>query len=58
MVLKGRNKGLYQGRLTPEKVREIRLLNGVFTHRQIGARYGISHTMVGYILRGKKWQYV
>lgn len=43
-------------KLDEKKVAEIRELNGKMTHQEIGDRYGVSHTAVGLILRGKTWK--
>lgn len=48
------------GKLTDDDVRAIRRAvdAGGSTQRQIGERYGITGTMVGYIARGRKWAHV
>jgi len=47
-----------QSKLTEEQVREIKSLAGSASHTAIGARFGVSGSMVGYILRGDFWRHV
>lgn len=46
-----------RAKLTQLQVDEIRALHaeGGLTHRQLGERYGVSGTQVGYIVRGQSW---
>jgi hypothetical protein len=57
-----RYRGERNGRskLTDDGVREIRLLAATTqtTHRQLGARFGVSATVIGHILQGKRWAHV
>lgn len=41
-------------KLTPEQVKEIRSITGK-TQREIGAMFGLDHTSIGKILRGKTY---
>lgn len=43
--------------LTVPQVAEIKRLLAlrILTHRQLGAMYGVTHTTIGYIARGKQW---
>lgn len=45
-------------KLTDRDIEGIRSLSPSHTHREIGKRYGVSHTTVGYILRGRNWSHV
>lgn len=44
-------------KLSPEKVKEIISLykNGGATHRSLGEIYGVSHSVIGRVLRGESW---
>lgn len=56
---KGRNRvGEKAGmsKLTIADVREIRKLEGLFTHKKIAANYGVSRSNIGQILSGKTWR--
>lgn len=44
-----------QTKLTAEKVMEIRKLKGKFTLKQIGNKYGVSKSTIGYIFNGQRW---
>lgn len=44
-----------QTKLTPAQVKEIRSLKGKFTLQQIGNKYGVSKTTIGYIFNGQRW---
>lgn len=63
MMRRGRNRGQFgkgekshKAKLTNEQVIEIRAANG--THREIGARFGIAHTVVTQIKNRKAWGHV
>jgi hypothetical protein len=47
-----------RAKLTQEKADEIRRLHETehLTHRELGERYGVTHTHIGYIVRGKCWK--
>ena len=51
-----RGERLPSVKLTEEDVRSIKAMDG--THREIGARFGVSHGIVGNIKRGKDWRHV
>lgn len=42
-------------RLTEDAVRQIRALKGALSEKKIAERFGVSASMIGLILRGKKW---
>lgn len=46
-----------QTKLSHEQVAEIRAAYaaGGVTHRELGARYGVSHNRIGHIVRGQAW---
>jgi hypothetical protein len=39
-----------------EKVREIRRLAGTIKNAEMGRRFGVTETQIGYILRNKQWR--
>lgn len=43
-------------KLTDDQVREIRA--STLSHRELGRRFGVTHTMVGYIKRRQSWRHV
>jgi hypothetical protein len=45
-------------KLTPDQVLAIRATGGAMTHRALGAMYGVSKTVVGQILHGRKWKHL
>lgn len=63
MTKKGRSrspKGEAQGnsRLSAQDVREILALRGKESHRRIAKRYGVTHSNISHILRGKSWRHL
>lgn len=46
----------YRFKLTPQKVAEIRSLNGLKTQRELAAAFGVSWQTIGMILRGEIWK--
>jgi hypothetical protein len=68
MARKGRRRhpGLEVGRLsstggrpkklTPAQVHEIKMLQGVMSRNAIARKFGVSGTMIGFILRGMSWK--
>lgn len=51
-------KGRHSKKLTADDVRQIRSLAVTHTQREIAAVFGVSHQMIGYILRGEQWGHV
>lgn len=50
---------LYQtARLTPDQVREIRVLGATVPHRELGERYGVSHETVRLAYKRQSFRYV
>ena len=47
-----------QSKLSDAAVREIRSLKGTATLRELGDRYGMTPSAIGYVLRGKTWAHV
>jgi hypothetical protein len=47
-------------KLTEDHARQVRklALNGVFTQREIGEMFGVSHAAVGLIKRGRNWRHL
>lgn len=43
-------------KLTDNQVREIRA--STLSHRELGRRFGVTHTMVGYIKRRQSWRHI
>ena len=54
--LKGSNNGA--AKLDNDKVRAIRAMRGTGTLKEIGARFGVDGSTVGYILRGERWTFL
>lgn len=50
----------YGAKLTDEAVREVRALYeaGGWTHRSLGAQYGVSHHTIGQVVRRRSWRHV
>lgn len=53
-----RGEANVQAKLTDDAVREIRRLRGVETQRKLARRFGVRHTTIGAIQRGKNWAHV
>lgn len=55
-----RTRGMRMGsaKLTDEKVREIRRLNGSGPSRKIGSLFGVNHKTIQAIWRGETWRHV
>ena len=51
-----RGEGSSQAKLTDENISEIR--GSDETHRALGARFGVSHGVIGNIKRYKKWRHL
>jgi hypothetical protein len=45
-------------KLTNEQVMEIRQIGRTMSQRKIGKLFGVSHCMVGYILKRKSWTHI
>jgi len=45
-------------KLSESEILEIRALAGSLTHREIGEKFGVSRSNVGYILNGLSWNHV
>jgi hypothetical protein len=57
-VAVGEAQGLHK--LTVDQVKEIRLeyATGTTTYRKLAQKYGVSHTVIRYVVIGKTWQSV
>lgn len=57
-LARGEDQG--SSKLTTEEVRELRALykTGGFTYAMLGAKFGVSKTMAGHIIRRKAWVHV
>jgi uncharacterized membrane protein len=55
-IEQGRNQR--QTKLDLQKVREIRELyaRGDITQKELGKKYEVTHTLIGYVVRNKRWQ--
>jgi transposase len=51
-------RGVRSSKLTSEDVDEIRKMYGTgqFTQREVAAVFGVHHSAVSYIVRGKRWK--
>lgn len=49
-----------RAKLTPDRARLIRELyaTGLWTHRELGQEFGVSHRAVGHVLRGQSWGHI
>jgi hypothetical protein len=52
-MAKGRANPPYRAKLTDREVWEIRRLRGYVSQRQLGKAYGVVHSNIGWIQRGK-----
>ena len=50
-----RNQTVRGRKLAQRDAEQIRALAGTMTHRAIGKRFGISHTMARHIIEGRYW---
>ena len=50
----------HEAKLTETQVREIRIkyANGGITYRQLALEYGVSYSIIGYIIRRKTWFHI
>ena len=50
----------YRAKLNDDKVEEVRRLyaTGEFTQQELGLRFGVSQTMIGFIVRRKSWKHI
>jgi hypothetical protein len=46
----------HAAKLNPEKVAEIRRLQGIVGPKELGRRYGVSHGAIQHIFQGKTWR--
>lgn len=54
--LRGENHPL--SKLTPDKVREIRSLSGIMTHREMSREFGVSTCVVSRIINRLMWKHI
>ena len=47
-----------RAKLNDEAVREIRAMRGIITQHALARKFGVSHTVVYDIQRGKTWKHV
>lgn len=56
---KARGEKHWMAKLSEADIVSIRSIRASgYTHRQMGKMYGVSHSMIGYILRGHNWAHV
>lgn len=48
----------YNSKLTEDAIREIRQLRGKVSQRKLGARFGVSHTVIGKVQHGEDWAHI
>lgn len=55
---KGRYLGEWNGRarLTAEQAREITSLQGLVTHKEIAAKYGVARSTISMLITGRTWK--
>ena len=58
MMDRNERSGNDQAKVTKDQVRAIRELAGKFTHKQIGAMFGISESNTSSIIRRTHWKHV
>jgi hypothetical protein len=51
-------KGRAKAKLTEEQVRELRQRKGTRTIYEFAAEYGVSKSLIGYVLNGRVWAHV
>jgi transposase len=59
-IEEGQVRGVRSSKLSRDEVDEIRRLYGTgeFTQKEVAAVFGIHHSAVSYIVRGKRWKKV
>lgn len=55
---KKRHRKSRQVKLTKRQVIKIREESDLETHRELGKKYGVSHTTIGWIVRKQMWKHV